>query len=62
MVFKRKLAAILSADILRYTAMIQRDESLALQLLEEHNTIIHSIFHEIISFEWYKDNDHIFQP
>ncbi|MBI3544707.1 MAG: tetratricopeptide repeat protein [Deltaproteobacteria bacterium] len=37
---KRKLAAIMFTDIVGYSAMSHRDESLALELLEEHRQIV----------------------
>gem|GEM_PF-2693389 len=40
---KRKLAALMQTDILGYTGMAERDESLAMELLEEHNNLIRSL-------------------
>jgi class 3 adenylate cyclase len=39
---KRKLAALMQTDICGYTEMVERDESLAMELLEEHNNLIRS--------------------
>src|SRR5947208_351393 len=40
----RKLAAIMFTDMVGYSALSQRDEKLAQQLLEEHRTILREIF------------------
>ena len=40
----RKLAAIMFTDMVGYSALTQRDESLAVQLLQEHNDILRDIF------------------
>ena len=40
----RRLAAIMFTDIVGFTAMAQRDESLSLALLEEHNRLLSPIF------------------
>lgn len=42
----RKLAAIMFTDMVGYSAMTQRDESLALDLLEEHRTMLRLLFPE----------------
>jgi len=39
---KRKLAALMQTDIRGYTKMVERDETLAMELLEEHNNLIRS--------------------
>ena len=40
---ERRLAAIMFTDLVGYTAMAQRNESLALELLERHNTMLRSV-------------------
>lgn len=40
---QRKLAAILFADMVGYSALSQRHEALALELLEEHRRIVRDI-------------------
>lgn len=41
---QRKLAAIMFTDMVGYSALTQRSESLALRLLEEHNQLLRPIF------------------
>jgi len=41
---QRKLAAIMFTDMVGYSAMAQRNEALALQLLEEHRSLLRSLF------------------
>jgi adenylate cyclase len=40
----RKLAAIMFTDMVGYSALSQRDDKLALELLEEHRALLRSIF------------------
>src|SRR5262245_55666169 len=40
----RKLAAIMFTDMVGYSALVERDEAIALQLLEEHRRLLRSIF------------------
>lgn len=40
----RRLAAIMFTDMAGYTALTERDEVLALQILEEHGNLLRSIF------------------
>jgi adenylate cyclase len=40
----RRLAAIIFTDMVDYSALAQRDETLALRLLEEHRQILRSLF------------------
>ncbi len=40
----RKLAAVMVTDIVGYTTMAQRDEALALELLEEHRNLLRTRF------------------
>src|ERR1700747_598876 len=41
---QRKLAAIMFTDMVVYSALSQRDDKLALELLEEHREILREIF------------------
>ncbi|MBP1683251.1 MAG: putative Adenylyl cyclase class-3/4/guanylyl cyclase [Ignavibacteriaceae bacterium] len=41
---QRRLAAIMFTDMVGYSALAQKDESLALELLEEHRSILRLIF------------------
>jgi adenylate cyclase len=41
---QRRLAAIMFTDMVGYSALAQRDDALALELLEEHRRILRSIF------------------
>src|SRR5207248_7087303 len=41
---QRKLAAIMFTDMVDYSALAQRNEALALQLLEEHRGLLRSLF------------------
>jgi adenylate cyclase len=43
---KRRLAAIMFTDMVGYSALSQRDDKLALELLEEHREILRKIFPE----------------
>src|SRR4051794_4553051 len=43
---KRKLAAILFTDLVGYSAISNRDERLALELLQEHRKVLRPIFSE----------------
>lgn len=43
---QRKLAAIMFTDMVGYSALSQRDDKLALELLEEHRELLRSIFAE----------------
>jgi TolB-like protein/class 3 adenylate cyclase/Flp pilus assembly protein TadD len=43
---QRKLAAIMFTDMVGYSALSQRDDKLALELLEEHRDILRKIFPE----------------
>jgi class 3 adenylate cyclase len=42
--FQRKLAAIMFTDMVNYTAITQKNEPLAIQLLEKHRKILRPIF------------------
>jgi adenylate cyclase len=41
---QRKLAAIMFTDMVGYSALSQRDEKLAQELLEEHRRLLREIF------------------
>src|SRR6516162_11916358 len=41
---QRKLAAIMFTDMVGYSALSQRDDTLALELLEEHRQLLREIF------------------
>ena len=41
---QRKLAAIMFTDMVGYSALTQRDEGLAVRLLEEHRTLLRPAF------------------
>ena len=41
---QRKLAAIMFTDMVGYSALSQRDDKLALELLEEHRALLREIF------------------
>ena len=41
---QRKLAAIMFTDMVGYSALAQRDEGLALELLEEHRALMRPAF------------------
>src|SRR6266849_9188534 len=41
---QRKLAAIMFTDMVGYSALSQRNEALALQLLEEHRGLLRGLF------------------
>jgi adenylate cyclase len=43
---QRRLAAIAFTDIVGYTSFAQRDESLALRILEEHNALVRSVLRQ----------------
>ena len=43
---QRKLAAIMFTDMVGYSALSQRDDKLALELLEEHRELLRNIFAE----------------
>jgi len=40
----RKLAAIMFTDMVGYSALAERDDELALELLEEHRRLLREIF------------------
>ena len=42
----RRLSAIMFTDIVGYSAITQRDESLALSLLDEHNRLLREVIAE----------------
>ena len=41
---QRKLAAIMFTDMVGYSALSQRNEALALELLEEHRRLLRALF------------------
>src|ERR1043166_5995850 len=41
---QRKLAAIMFTDMVGYSALSQRDDKLALELLEEHRRLLREVF------------------
>src|SRR5207302_9122284 len=41
---QRKLAAIMFTDMVGYSALAQRDDKLALELLEQHRRLLREIF------------------
>jgi class 3 adenylate cyclase len=41
---QRKLAAIMFTDMVGYSTLSQRDDKLALELLEEHRQLLRGIF------------------
>src|SRR5438105_4295062 len=41
---RRKLAAIMFTDMVGYSSLVQRNEALALELLEEHRRLLRPIF------------------
>ena len=41
---KRKLAAIMSTDIVGYSALSEKNEALALELLGEHRELLRTLF------------------
>src|SRR5207247_7327378 len=41
---QRKLAAIMFTDMVGYSALAQRDDRLALELLEEHRRLLREVF------------------
>src|SRR5215813_654499 len=43
---QRKLAAIMFTDMVGYSAWAQKDEALALKLLEEHRQLLRPLFHK----------------
>src|SRR5947209_5732322 len=48
---QRKLAAIMFTDMVGYSALSQRDDKLALQLLEEHRRLLRALFPEFNGVE-----------
>ena len=40
----RKLAAIMFTDMVGYSTLVERNEALALELLEEHRRLLRSVF------------------
>src|SRR6266513_5109713 len=47
----RKLAAIMFTDMVGYSALVERNEAFALELLEEHRQLLRSIFSKHQGFE-----------
>lgn len=47
----RRLAAIMFTDMVGYTAMTQRNESLAVELLEEHRNLLRPVFRKHMGVE-----------
>jgi adenylate cyclase len=47
----RKLAAIMFTDMVGYSALVQRNEALALELLEEHRRLLRSVLPKHRGFE-----------
>ena len=47
----RKLAAIMFTDMVGYSALSQRDDKLALELLEEHRRLLREIFPQFNGIE-----------
>src|SRR4051794_20507566 len=43
---QRKLAAIMFTDMVGYSALVQKDEAVALKLLEEHRQLLRPLFQE----------------
>src|SRR5260370_33055951 len=48
---KRKLAAIMFTDMVGYSALSQRDDKLAQELLEEHRRLLREIFPQFDGIE-----------
>ena len=44
---QRQLAAIMFTDMVDYSALAQRDQALALELLEEHRQIVRSLLRTV---------------